>query len=96
MKVHEFERIVEKLDLRVRNSGDRLAWFVHEGKTIVRTKRSHGHGDLPEHLIRQQLKLNQQQFDGIINCSLYRDDYIQILRDKGLISAGSDKQPPTP
>lgn len=42
MKTHEFERIVSKFGLITRNSGDRLAWFVHEGQTVVRTKRSHG------------------------------------------------------
>lgn len=86
MKVHEFETIVHKLELKVRNSRDRLAWFEHEGKVITRTRRSHGHGDLPAHLIRQQLKLNEQELSGIIGCSLYRRDYIEILRKKGLIS----------
>ena len=86
MKVHEFEILVNKLQLKIRNSYDRLAWFEHEGKTITRTRRSHGKGDLPEHLIRQQLKLNQSDFSGLIACKLYRDDYVKILTDKGLIS----------
>lgn len=94
MKVHEFERIVTKLQLQVRDSRDRLAWFVHEGKVITRTKRSHGHGDLPEHLIRQQLKLNQKQFDGIISCSLYLADYVEILREKGLIPPAAPTELP--
>jgi hypothetical protein len=62
MKVHEFETIVTKLKLKTRSPYDRLAWFEYEGKTITRTRRSHGNGDLPEHLIRQQLKLNQKDF----------------------------------
>ena len=85
MKVHEFERLVHKLALAVRNSRDRLAWFEHDGKVITRTKRSHGKGDLPEHLIRQQLKLNQNELAGILRCSLYRDDYVEILKKKGQI-----------
>ena len=89
MKVHEFETIVNKLKLKTRNSYDRLAWFEYEGKTITRTRRSHGSGDLPEHLIRQQLKLNQKDFHGIISCKLYFDDYVRILREKGLISTDS-------
>lgn len=85
MKRHEFERLVAKLDLRVRNAGDRLAWFEHEGQQITFTKRSHGSGDLPQNLIRQQLKLNEKQFAGFIDCSLRRPDYIDILTKKGLI-----------
>lgn len=92
MKVHEFERLVNKLELKVRNSGDRHAWFEHEGKIITRTKRSHGSGfDLPENLIRQQLKLNERQLSAILNCSLWRNDYISILKSKGLIPRGDEQ-----
>jgi hypothetical protein len=91
MKTHEFERIVGKLGLKVRNSGDRLAWFEHGGKTIVRTKRSNGSGDLPGHLIRQQLKLNEGQFSDLIGCSIGIDEYISILKSKGLIQSDSEK-----
>ncbi len=86
MKVHEFERLVTKLELKVRDTGDRHAWFEHEGRVITRTKRSHGSGfDLPENLIRQQLKLNEKQLAGLIKCTLYKQDYIAILKNKGLV-----------
>ena len=87
MKVHEFQKIENKLGLKVRNSGDRLAWFEHEGRVIVRTKRSHGNKDLPAHLIRQQLKVNEQEFSGLISCSVEKADYVEILTKKGLIIA---------
>jgi hypothetical protein len=85
MKVHEF--IENKLGLKTRNAGDRLAWFEYAGKPIVRTKRSHGNKDLPEHLIRQQLKVNQEQFSGLISCDVSLDDYVTILKGKGLITS---------
>jgi hypothetical protein len=85
MKVHEFNRLENKLKLKTRNSGDRLAWFEHEGKVITRTKRSHGNKDLPVDLIRQQLKVNSEQFAGLISCDVSIDDYVDILRNKGLI-----------
>jgi hypothetical protein len=85
MKVREFETLVRKLGLQVRNSGDRLAWFEHNGKVITRTKRSHGSSDPPAHLIRQQLKLNEQQFAAMIGCSIGINDYVDILKGKGLI-----------
>ena len=87
MKVHEFEILVRKLELRTRNSADRLAFFEHEGRVITRTRRSHGRGDLPGHLIRQQLKLSEEELAGIIGCSLDRNDYVAILLKKRILPA---------
>ena len=87
MKVHDFDKLESKLRLKTRDAGDRLAWFEYGGKTITRTKRSHGNKEPPAHLIRQQLKLNDQQFRGIITCTLYREDYVRILVKKGLIES---------
>lgn len=92
MKAHEFEKIVNKLDLKVRNSGDRLAWFEYEGRTVVRTKRSHGNKEAPEHLIRQQLKLNEKELSGLISCTVSKKDYIDILVRKKIIAP----KPPDP
>ncbi|MGA8183701.1 MAG: hypothetical protein WB819_08655 [Terriglobia bacterium] len=86
MKAHEFEKIVTKLDLKVRNSRDRLAWFEYEGRTVVRTRRSHGNKEAPEHLIRQQLKLNEREFAGLIRCTVSKDDYVEILTRKKIIA----------
>ncbi len=86
MKVHEFEKIVNKLGMETRNSRDRHAWFVHNGVTITRTRRSQGNSKfLPEHKIRTQLKVNESQFSGLISCSVSKQDYINILTEKGLI-----------
>ncbi len=41
-------------------------------------------GDIP-HLVRQQMKLNEEQFKNLIDCPLGYDEYVQILKDKGLI-----------
>lgn len=92
MKVHEFEKIVNKLGLKVRNSGDRLAWFEYEGQIVVRTKRSHGNKEQPGNMIRQQLKLNEKQLAGLIKCDVSLEDYIQILKNKKVINP----QPNTP
>jgi len=95
MKVHEFTKLENKLGLQTRNSGDRLAWFEYEGLVVVRTKRSHGNKDLPENLIRQQLKVNESQFSGLISCSVSKEDYIEILKAKGLIPTPATQQSPT-
>ena len=78
--------MVAKLGLKTRDAGDLLAWFEFEGRIITRTRRSKGSGDLPmQHSIRQQLKLNEQEFNKAIDCTLTREGYIEILRNKGLL-----------
>ncbi len=86
MKVHEFTKLENKLGLKTRNSGDRLAWFEYQGKAVTYTKRSHGNKDLPENLIRQQLKVNESQFAGLLSCSVTLDEYVEILKGKKIIS----------
>jgi hypothetical protein len=95
MKSHEFEKIVTKLGMEVRNSGDRLAWFVHEGQTVIRTKRSHGNKEQPESLIRQHLKLNETQLSGLIKCTVSKSDYIRILTEKKIITPRPKSDTPT-
>jgi hypothetical protein len=97
MKVHEFETIVKKLDLKTRNSGDRLAWFEYDGKVVVRTKRSHGNKEQPGNLIRQQLKVNEQEFAGLISCKVKYDDYVNILKRRKIVAdTKTEKQEATP
>jgi hypothetical protein len=85
MKTREFEVLVTKLKLQTRDTGDRHAFFVYEGRVITRTKRSHGYGEMPDYWIRQQLKVNERQLAELIGCTLKLDDYISILKSKGLI-----------
>lgn len=85
LKRHDFESIVTKLRLVTRNSGDRHAWFEHEGKIVTRTKRSFGTGELPTDLIRQQLKLNEEQLADLVGCTFGRADYVEVLRQKGFL-----------
>lgn len=88
MKAADIDRIFTKLRMEIRNTKDKHAWFVHEGKRILKTKRSHGRGELKgniRHLIRQQLRLNENQFRELRACPLDREGYIDILRGKDLI-----------
>ena len=86
IKAKEFDHLVPKLGLQTCEGGDLHAWFEFEGKKITRTRRSRGSGDLPmQHSIRQQLKLNEEQLRKAVGCHLTRDEYIEILKGKGLI-----------
>jgi hypothetical protein len=86
-KAREIDIIINKLGMETRNSRDLHAWLVHNGVVVVRTRRSHGKGKyVPADKIRCQLKVNESQFAGLIACSVNKDDYLQILTEKGLIS----------
>lgn len=87
MKVRDFDIIERKLGLETRDSSHHHAWLVHDGVTVVRTKRSHGDNKfIPEHLIRKQLHVDKDQFAGLIACNVKKEDYIRILIDKGVIA----------
>ena len=85
MKAHEFDRVIRKFGMKTRQGRDLLAWFEHGGLVITRTRRSKGTGDLPTRLIQKQLALDENQLRGAIRCTIELDDYISILREKGLI-----------
>lgn len=87
LKTGDVDRIFKKLRMKTRDSKDRLAWFFFNNKPIVFTRRSHGRGDLGRiaHLIRQQLKVTEDQFAGLRDCPIGYDEYVEILRAKGLL-----------
>ncbi len=89
MKKSEIEKIFNKLNLNVRTTSHNYGWLVVEGKKILRVHYSHGRGDIPAKVadkIRGQLKLSQKDFKKLIACPLKYEDYIGILRDKGLVA----------
>ena len=83
MKTREFEVLVNKLQLRTRDTGDRHAFFEYGGRIITKTKRSHG--EMPDFGFRKQLKINEDQLAKLMDCALSRSDYVDILKGKGLI-----------
>lgn len=86
LSAHEFDRLVNKLGYETRNSDHLLAWLEVDGKIVARTRRSRKAGDLPmSHGIRQQMKMNETQMREAVACTLGRDDYLDILRNKGIL-----------
>jgi hypothetical protein len=60
----------------------------HNHKYILSTKISHGNSDIDKHLIKQmsfQCKLDKNDFIDLIKCPLSKEDYIQLLHQKGFI-----------
>lgn len=70
---------------------DHIYFTVHGSdgrKTIVYTKVSHGSGkDISDGLLsamRKQMRLEKREFEEYMNCSLSKEDYLRILKEKGL------------
>ncbi|MFQ5794296.1 MAG: hypothetical protein ACE5JP_04510 [Candidatus Bipolaricaulia bacterium] len=85
MKVSEVLRAFEKLGMRIREGRDTLAFFRCGERLVLWTKVPHGRGELKgrlPHYIRQQLRLNEEQFGKLIQCEIRRPEYVQILKDK--------------
>ena len=88
MKINEMEKIFRKLDLKVRSTGHNYGWLIVNGRKILRVHYSHGKGDIPSvvvNKIRGQLKLSQKDFVELINCPLTHEDYLNILKQKGIV-----------
>jgi len=86
MSVGEILRLFQKLEMEVREGRDTIASLFVEGRLIIRTRVPHKRGDLKgtlPHFIRQQMKLNEEEFRLLRQCKLFREDYVDILRRKG-------------
>lgn len=88
MKVADIKRVFNKLSLQIRSTGHHYGWLTVNDKKILRAHYSHGKGDIPDkimHKIRGQLKLSEKDFKNLVACPLTYDDYLAILKRKGLI-----------
>ena len=86
MTDREFDRLVTKFRMRTRQGRHLRAEFYYQGHKIRTTYRSQGRKDNPFYHIAQQLALTPAQLRDAIRCTLSLDDYIALLRDKGLIA----------
>lgn len=85
MKAREFDQVISKFGMETRRGRDIHAWLTHKGKVVVRTKRSGGRDEPPAHLVRNQLKLDEQQLREAVTCTLGLDGYLKILRERGIL-----------
>lgn len=89
LEVGDVDRAFRKLQMEIRESGDKLAFFVYKGKRILHTRRSQGKGKIEgniPHKIRNQLRLNESEFRDLVQCPLDFDGYIEILKKRKIIS----------
>lgn len=89
LKVTDMQKIFRKLKMRVKESHHRNAYFYYEGKQVLKTRVSHGRGDIPKPVIEQiinQFYLRKDQFINLRKCPLTYEDYVTILKGKKIIN----------
>ena len=86
MTAQEFDRLVTKFRMETKQGHHLRAEFVYQGHKILTTYRSHGKKDNPFYQIAKQLSLSAAQLREAVSFTLSLEDYIAILRDKGLLS----------
>ncbi len=92
LKKREAEALFDKLQLVTQTSHHKTATLYYEGRAIIRTRISHGQGDISPIIVakmRSQLKVSEQQLRKLIECSMSYEDYIRLLKQKGLISGNA-------
>ena len=86
MTPREFDRIVGKFGMEISEGGNhRKAKFYYRGELIISTLRSRSPQEFETHQVRRQLKLDTRQLREAIRCTLGLEEYVGILRGKGLI-----------
>jgi hypothetical protein len=76
------------------NTHHEMYWlYVGTRKTSVRTRISHSESEYGDRLLNQMAKqvgLNRAEFDELIECPLSRDEYVQLLKTRGIVKLGKD------
>jgi hypothetical protein len=88
LKKREAEALFTKLRLDVQTSHHKTATLYYAGRAILRTRISHGQGDIPPIIVaklRNQLKVTEQQLRSLVDCGLSYEEYIELLKAKGII-----------
>ncbi|MCE7987234.1 MAG: hypothetical protein DYG89_39185 [Caldilinea sp. CFX5] len=89
LKKREAETLFGKLQLDVESSHHKTATFYYSGRAILRTRVSHGRGDIPPIIVaklRSQLKVTEEQMRRLVDCSMSYEEYVSLLITKGLIT----------
>ncbi|MCK5059235.1 MAG: hypothetical protein KAT34_21480 [Candidatus Aminicenantes bacterium] len=79
----------KKLGIEFRSGKELNGWFYFNNQKILRVTIPKGRDELKigtQNAIRDKLRLNSPNFDNLINCSLRLDNYIDILKEKKVIT----------
>ncbi len=81
-------RIFRKLEVVEKRSTHHVAGFVVvDGRKVLPVHYSHGNKDMkgpvPQRF-RRSLHVSESEFAELRDCTLSRDEYFQLLRDRGI------------
>ena len=88
LKKRQAEVVFTKLRLQVQDTHHKMGTLYYEGRAILRTRISHGRGDIPSIIVaklRGQLRVTEEQLRNLVDCTMTYENYIELLRDKGLL-----------
>jgi hypothetical protein len=74
-----------KLRLSVSSGKELQGWYCLDGKKVLRVTLPHDHGTLPPgtaNAIRNELKLDHEQFARLVQCPMKASDYEALIRTK--------------
>src|SRR4051794_3375577 len=95
VKTSEVARAFNKLQVEQIECKHHVRGFVVvDGVRIFPVHFSRGRKELPMsvgHLLRKSLYLTDEEFRNLIGCSLSREAYFDILRNKGLIGVAAEQ-----
>jgi hypothetical protein len=81
-------RIFRKLHVMEKTSTHHVAGFVMvDGKKVLPVHYSRGNKDMKgpvPHRFRKSLRLSEGEFAELRDCTLSRDDYVELLRERGI------------
>jgi predicted RNA binding protein YcfA (HicA-like mRNA interferase family) len=97
---HKVKDVVKSLLKKgfVESEGSRHRKFKlydKSARTSVATVISHGESELREVLagvVARQLHLNTRQLDDLVKCPMSHDEYLSILRQKGILDSSADRE----
>jgi hypothetical protein len=88
LTTRQASRIFRKLGVNAKRSTHHVAGFVLiDGKRVLPVHYSHGNKDMKgpvPHRFRKSLRLSEDEFAALRDCTLSRDAYVQLLRDRGI------------
>jgi hypothetical protein len=89
LKSRELERLFNKLEIEMTACAHHVRGFLFvDGKAVLPVHYSNGNKGLhgPNlHKFRKSLRLNNEQFVGLVSCTFSRADLVKALREQGVI-----------
>lgn len=81
-------RIFDKLEVQERRAtGHVYGWLVVDGRRVLPLHYSHGRGEMPGKVperFRKAMHLDHFEFGRMVGCTMKRDEYVALLRSRGV------------